>query len=56
MEILITLIILAIAFYLLDTYVIPEGPFKTVIRALVVLALVIWLLTSGQAAIHGLVR
>ena len=55
MENLLGLIILAIAYYLLDTYVIPEGPFKFVIRALVVLALVYWLLTEGRAAIHSMV-
>lgn len=56
MEVLFTLIILAIAYALLDAYVIPEGPFKFVIRAIVVLALVFWLLTDGRAVIHGLVR
>jgi len=54
MEILLTLIIFAVAYALLDTYVIPDGMFKFVIRAIVGLALVYWLLTNGRAAIHGL--
>jgi hypothetical protein len=56
MEIILVLIVLAVAYALLDAYVIPEGPFKLVIRAIVVIALVIWLLTSGLSTAHSLVH
>jgi hypothetical protein len=42
--VLITLVIVGVCLYLVETYIPMSAPIKTVIRVIVVLILVIWLL------------
>lgn len=44
--IIITLVILGLALYLIETYIPMSAPIKTTLRVVVVLGLVLWLLTQ----------
>ena len=43
-EALIVLIILGVVFYLVETYIPMSPPFKTILRIVVVILLILWLL------------
>lgn len=45
-ELIVTLVIVGVVLYLLESYVPMSPPIKTVIRVVVVLALCIWLLSA----------
>lgn len=46
MTLLITLVVLGVALYLIENYIPMSPPIKTVFRVVVVLAIVLWLLSS----------
>lgn len=43
---LITLVVLGVALYLIENYIPMSPPIKTVLRVVVVLAIVLWLLST----------
>ena len=44
-SIIVVLVVLGVVFWLVDTYLPIAEPFKTILRAIVVLALCLWLLS-----------
>lgn len=45
-EVLVVLVVVGICWWLIDTYVPIAEPFKTIIRVVLVLFLVVWLLSA----------